>query len=183
VAKFRQITWAEFGELSVELVELIRSRGAQPDLVIGIARGGIPVAMVISDEIGAGIDYVKVKSYEGFSRRKPPRILSTLTEEIMGRRVLVVDDLVDEGATMLTVTKYLRRRKPGAMQTAVLFKKPWSSFEPDFYLETLSEWVVFPWEHGETARVVDGQNRDHRRDSGLSSANGGSRSRSRAGSI
>ena len=72
---------------------------------------------------------------------------------------MVVDDLVDEGATMQTVAKHLRSEKPRTLRTAVLFKKPWSAFEPDFFLETLEEWIVFPWERGEVGRILADQKR------------------------
>jgi hypothetical protein len=33
-----------------------------------------------------------------------------------------------------------------------MFKKPWSKTEPDYYLENVSEWIVFPFELGEVNR-------------------------------
>lgn len=162
LVNFRYISWAEYGRLSAELVQKVRPRGQRFDLIIGIARGGIPVAMVISDELGIKVDIINVKSYEGIAERGRPKIISTLTEEVRGKKVLVVDDLVDEGATMQTVLKYLAKEKPGTLKTAVLFKKPWSKFEPDFCLETLDEWVVFPWERGEVGRILEDQKRKKR---------------------
>ena len=159
MVKLRYMTWAEYGDLSAELVERVR-RKAQPfDLVIGIARGGIPLAMVLSDELGVGIDIINVKSYGGIAKREEPKIVSTVTEEVKGKSVLVVDDLVDEGATMQTVLNHFRKDGVGVLKTAVLFKKPWSKFDPDFCLETLDDWVVFPWEKGEVRRILEEQKR------------------------
>jgi hypoxanthine phosphoribosyltransferase len=155
LVKFRYISWTVYGRLAAELVEKIRSQGRNYDLVIGIARGGIPVAMVISDELGVKIDIINVKSYDGIAQRKHPKIISTLAEDVKGRRVLVVDDLVDEGDTMQTVLKHLSDKSPRVLNAAVLFRKPWSKFEPDFYIETLDEWVVFPWERGEVGRILE----------------------------
>lgn len=153
---FRYIDWTAYGDLVSDLTRMIRSGGQSFDLIIGIARGGIPVAMVIADQLGVGIDIINVKSYTGIAARKKPRIISTLTEDVKGKEVLVVDDLIDEGDTMTTVIAYLRRGKPKHLTTAVLFKKPWSRYEPDYSLEVLDEWVVFPWEHGEVARLRSG---------------------------
>ena len=154
MTKLRYVSWAEYGRLSSKLVRRVRSSANRIDLVIGISRGGIPVAMVISDELGVKIDIINVKSYKGIAERGQPRIISTLTEDVNGKRVLLVDDLVDEGATMEAVVRYLSGEKPKELKTAVLFKKPWSKFEPDFYLEVLDEWVVFPWERGEVGRIL-----------------------------
>jgi len=51
------------------------------------------------------------------------------------------------------VKKHLGEHKPRLLETAVLFKKPWSKVEPDYYLEVVTEWVVFPFELGEISRL------------------------------
>ena len=154
MVEFHYIDWTDYGKLVAELIERIRSREQIFDLIIGIARGGIPVAMVIADQLGVQIDFINVKSYTGVATRGKPRIISTLTEDVKGKRVLVVDDLIDEGDTMSTVLAYLKPRKPKSLSTAVLFKKPWSKHEPDYFLEVLDKWVVFPWEHAEVKRLA-----------------------------
>ncbi len=70
-----------------------------------------------------------------------------------GKNVLLVDDLVDQGDTIDTVSKYLHSQGPALLKTAVLFKKPWSSADPDYFLEIVDKWIVFPWEHGEVSRL------------------------------
>jgi hypoxanthine phosphoribosyltransferase len=149
---FRYISWSEYGNLAEALAEKVRAKGRHYDLVVGIARGGIPVAMVVSDHLNVKIDFVNVKSYNDIGKRAPPRILSTLTEAIEGKDVLLVDDLVDQGDTLALMKKFLGDQKPRTLETAVMFRKPWSRTEPDYYLENVSEWVVFPFELGEAGR-------------------------------
>ncbi|MDG6983247.1 MAG: phosphoribosyltransferase [Nitrososphaerota archaeon] len=149
---FRYISWSEYGNLAEALAEKIRAKGDRYDLVVGIARGGIPVAMVVSDHLDVKIDFVNVKSYNDIGKRTPPRILSTLVEGVEGKRVLLVDDLVDQGDTMMFMKKFLSDQKPKSLDTAVMFRKPWSKVEPEYYLETVSEWIVFPFELGEVGR-------------------------------
>ena len=57
-------------------------------------------------------------------------------------KILVVDDLVDSGQTMSVVTKLFANK----VKTAVLFRKPTTKFEPDFFVAEVGEWVVFPYE-------------------------------------
>lgn len=149
---FRYISWSEYGNLAEALAEKVRANSRHYDLVVGIARGGIPVAMVVSDHLNVKIDFVNVKSYNDIGKRTAPRILSTLVEGVEGKDVLLVDDLVDQGDTMVFLRKYLNDQKPKSLETAVMFKKPWSRVEPDYYLETVSEWIVFPFELGEVGR-------------------------------
>jgi len=153
LTEFRYVSWPEYGNLAAALAEKVRSRGERFDLVIGIARGGMPVAMVVSDHLGVRIDFINVKSYEGIAQRRTPKILSTLTEETKGKKILVVDDLVDHGDTMQMVYRYLNEQNPRLLQAAVLFKKPWSKIEPEYYLEVVDKWVVFPYELGEVSRL------------------------------
>ncbi|HUK79598.1 MAG TPA: phosphoribosyltransferase family protein [Nitrososphaerales archaeon] len=150
---FRYISWPEYGNLAEALAEKVRAKGKKYDLVVGIARGGIPVAMVVSDHLNVKVDFVNVKSYNDIGKRAPPKILSTLTETIQGKEILLVDDLVDQGDTLTLMTQYLSGQEPKTLETAVLFKKPWSKTQPDYFLEEVSEWVVFPFELGEMGRL------------------------------
>ncbi len=152
MSNFRYISWSEYGNLAEALAEKVRATGKKFDLVVGIARGGIPVAMVVSDHLDVKIDFVNVKSYSDIGKRTSPRILTTLTERVEGKSVLLVDDLVDQGDTMAFLESYLNQQNPRTLETAVLFKKPWSKTEPDYYLESVSEWIVFPFELGEVNR-------------------------------
>ncbi|MGA2664079.1 MAG: phosphoribosyltransferase family protein [Nitrososphaerales archaeon] len=150
--KLRFLSWSQYGELVTKLSDEVAASGERFDLVIGIARGGIPVAMVVSDRLGSKVDFINVKSYTDVGERVKPRILTTIIERITEKRVLLVDDLVDGGETMETVTRYLETERPLVMKTAVLFTKPWSSFVPDFSLQTVDTWIVFPYERGEVRR-------------------------------
>ena len=153
MTEFRHIAWAEYGRLAEALAGKVREGPEQFDLVVGVARGGIPVAMVVSDRLDVRIDFINVKSYTDIAKRAAPKIVSTLTEEVTGKRVLVVDDLVDQGDTLAFITDHLRSQGPKSLRTAVLFKKPWSKTEPDYYLETVDKWIVFPFEVSEVERL------------------------------
>lgn len=145
-ARRRFVSWVDFGELCERLALKIRDDAQPFDIVVGIARGGIPAAMVVADRLRTHIDFVNIKSYTGVGKRDRPQILSTLVENVHGKNVLIVDDLVDEGDTMETVVGYVGKHVPAVIRTGVLFTKPWSRFKPDYSLEVVDEWIVFPWE-------------------------------------
>lgn len=146
------MSWSQYGELVTKLAENVAASGEHFDLVIGIARGGMPVAMVVADKLGIKVDFLNVKSYTDVGERVRPQILSTITEKIADKRILVVDDLVDGGETMESITEYLSNQNPSSMKTAVLFTKPWSTFVPDYSLKVVDNWIVFPYERGEVRR-------------------------------
>jgi len=156
---FRYIGWEEYGGLAEALANKVLSSAKPFDLVVGISRGGIPVAMVVSDRLGVKFDTVTVKSYSGIAERGSVRIFPTLTEAIKGKRVLLVDDLVDQGDTMSSVKRFLDEMGAKEVETAVLIKKPWSETHPDYFLQTAEDWIVFPFELNEvnTLRKARGE--------------------------
>ena len=153
MARLRYLGWPEYGRLLERLADAVASGGSRFDLVIGIARGGLPVAMVVSDRLGTKVDFINVKSYDGIGTRTKPKILTTISEEIRGTRVLIVDDIVDHGDTMETVKAYVEAKGPKVTKTAALFTKPWSSENPDYSLGVVDSWIVFPYERGEVKRL------------------------------
>ncbi len=71
------------------------------------------------------VDFMTVASY-GAGRRPSGRVrlLRDLSVGIRGRRVLLVDDIVDTGRTLQRVQAVLRRRQPAVLKTCVLLDKP-----------------------------------------------------------
>ena len=146
---FRYIGWAEYGKLTEALASKVGSSGRRFDLVVGISRGGIPVAMVVADRLGYKLDTVTVRSYSGIAQRGSVRILSALTEPVKGKSVLAVDDLVDQGDTMARVRAFLKEKGAKRVEAAVIFKKPWSKDQPEYFIEATEDWIVFPFELNE----------------------------------
>ncbi|MDE1822707.1 MAG: phosphoribosyltransferase domain-containing protein [Candidatus Micrarchaeota archaeon] len=151
-----RLSWQIFGakanELAKEVERELGGRG-RPDLIVGIARGGVPVAQVIADRLEIKMDIIRVKSYTGINERGEPAILSGLVDSVGDKRVLVVDDLVDEGHTLAAVVRHIKGEGASDVKTAVLFKKPWTTFEPDFVMAETNRWIVFPWDKGEYKRL------------------------------
>jgi hypothetical protein len=63
---------------------------------------------------------------------------------------LLVDDLVDSGATLVEVIPHLRANRPDVeeIRSAVLWRKGASVAEPDYYIEHLpsNPWIHQPFE-------------------------------------
>jgi uncharacterized protein len=153
---FMHVSWQSYGKSSALLAKRIMSSGRKYDLVIGIARGGIAISLAVADILGVRMDIINIKSYNGMGRgrRTKPRILSTIIGGIRGKRILLIDDLIEEGHTMHMLVNYIKKRGASRIDTAVLYIKPWSKFKPDFYVKKVDKWVVFPWEVGEMRRLT-----------------------------
>jgi hypothetical protein len=71
------------------------------------------------------MDWMAVSSYgSGTKSSGVVRILKDLDNDIMGRHVLVVEDIVDSGLTLSWLVGNLRSRGPASLRVCVLLRKP-----------------------------------------------------------
>ena len=86
--------------------------------------------MVLADlmrwvELPCEIDFMEVSSYSaGTSTSGVVRILKDLRENVTGRHVLIVDDIVDSGLTLSYLRRFLLGRKPASLEMLALLSKP-----------------------------------------------------------
>lgn len=144
------ISWSQLGALILELVKKVKSSGLKVDVVVGIARGGLPISMVLADRLRVPLDFINIKSYKAPGVKEALKVYDVMFENVSGKSVLIVDDIADTGETLLFASNYLLRSK-GAKEVylACLFVKPWSKVRPNFYVTETKSWIVFPWELGE----------------------------------
>src|SRR6266699_3488305 len=83
----------------LDLAQQIRRDGYKPEVIVGVSRGGWPPARVMSDLLqNPNLANMKVEFYKDIGvRNKKPRITQPATMEVVGKRVLVVDDVSDTG--------------------------------------------------------------------------------------
>jgi hypoxanthine phosphoribosyltransferase len=74
--------------------------------------------------IDCGLSFVKVSSYEGISSTNRVKQLIGLDEDISGRTVVVIEDIVDTGVTIENIINYLLPKNPAAVKVATLLHKP-----------------------------------------------------------
>ena len=111
-----------------ELGRQITADYAQKDLImIGILKGAYVFYADLARAIGLPlkVDFLVVSSYAGKARSSGKiRVLTELTEDIAGRDVLLVEDIVDSGCTLQHLRKALGARKPKSIKVCALLSKP-----------------------------------------------------------
>jgi len=116
--------------------------------VIGIARGGLVPATIMSHMFDADLLTYNVKSYKG-KRQGEFKIIQDIDLDALpdNSKVLVIDDICDSGKTFAKV-KELIGNKFEFVRYAALFTKKSSKGVLDHYGVEVKDdnWLVFPWE-------------------------------------
>jgi len=156
MVRIREITWEEYLEDVKKLALIIKESNFKPDVIVAVARGGFVPARVISDIIGVDLILTIVaKAYKGIGRKSKVVIIQSFDcKHIIGKDVLVVDDIVDSGETMVKVLEFIYKCSPREVRSATVYHKPWSKIVPDYYIKTVKDWIVFPYEKEETIRLL-----------------------------
>jgi hypoxanthine phosphoribosyltransferase len=143
-----RMSWADLGEASRVLARAIVDDGYEPDLILGIARGGLLVAGALSYAIGVKNTFtMNVEFYTGVDERLPvPMILPPVPAlvDLHDARMLIADDVADTGQT-LALVKGFCAGQVGEVRTAVLYEKPRSIVTCDYVWRRTELWIEFPW--------------------------------------
>ena len=144
------VSWDQFHRDARALAWRLASSGPF-ELIVAITRGGLLPAAVIARELNLRvIETVCVASYHDYKNQGGLQVLKTIAAPILesdGTGVLVVDDLVDTGAT----AKVVREMLPKA-HFATLYAKPQGREMVDTFITEVSQdtWIYFPWDMGLT---------------------------------
>ena len=111
-----------------ELGRQITADYAQKDLIlVGILKGAFAFYADLARAIRLPIrvDFMVVSSYTGRAKGSGKiKVLTELTEDIAGRDVLLVEDIVDSGLTVQHLRKKLCAKKPKSIKVCALLSKP-----------------------------------------------------------
>lgn len=141
-------------KMCYELYTKIKKDDFKPDLLLGLARGGlIPLGYLAGEKMfnQRSVYSLGVQSYEGMEQQTEIKFTTPLDLKYIQqfKNILLIDDLVDTGKTIKYVKEVLRTALPEEtnIRVAVLFYKPKNSkIKPDYYVEETDSWLVFPQE-------------------------------------
>ncbi|MBE6302723.1 MAG: hypoxanthine phosphoribosyltransferase [Bacteroidales bacterium] len=75
-------------------------------------------------DIPCEVSFVRVSSYEGTTTTGKVKQLIGLNENIEGRTLVIVEDIIDSGITMREMLRMLKEKNPADVRVASLFVKP-----------------------------------------------------------
>ena len=107
--------------------DVAASEDDRPLLLVGVLKGAVMVMADLARElrIPVQMDWMAVSSYGSSTRSSGVvRILKDLDTELAGRRVLIVEDIIDSGLTLSWLVENLRSRGPASVDVCALLRKP-----------------------------------------------------------
>lgn len=112
-------------EMGRQISDDYRKTGHVP-LLVAMLKGAVPFLVKISKYIDLDIemDFMDVSSYEGTESIGDVRIMKDLDRSIKGVKILLVEDIVDTGRTLNTVTELLRNKGAEDVKIVSLLDKP-----------------------------------------------------------
>jgi uncharacterized protein len=142
------MSWDDLGLGGRELAQAVYDDGYRPDMVLGIARGGLLVAGAIGYALGVKNTFtMNVEFYTGIDERlEVPMILPPVPDlvDFGDFKVLVADDVADTGATLKLVQRFCEG-KVAEVRCAVLYEKPRSVVRCEYVWRRTDCWITFPW--------------------------------------
>ena len=121
------------------------SGNSLPPVMICVLNGGF---MFFTDLIRnmnteMQVDFIRAKSYDGRNNSGGVKITKDLEIHCKGKRVYIVDDIVDTGKTMFEVLLRVNDMRPVDVKVVTLLKRKENSPPVDhFCFEIDKEWVV-----------------------------------------
>jgi hypoxanthine phosphoribosyltransferase len=154
--EFEIPSWHQIYDLLLNLASTVRKTGFEPEIIVGVSRGGWPPARVMSDLLeNPKLANVAAEFYIGVAETNgKPIITQPVSVSVKGKKVLVVDDVADTGESLRLVRSHLEEQGATEVKTATIYYKPWSVIIPDYYEKETRSWIIFPWERKETVRKI-----------------------------
>ncbi|MET9504243.1 hypoxanthine phosphoribosyltransferase [Streptomyces sp. NPDC006622] len=112
--------------------EITRDYQGRDLVIVGVLKGAaaFTVDLARAVDLPVAMDWVAVSTYGRGSTPGTPRLLKDVGEDLAGRDVLVVEDILDTGTTLSWLMARLRERSPASVNCCVLLRKPHALTEP-----------------------------------------------------
>jgi xanthine phosphoribosyltransferase len=141
--KKRYYPYSEFVD---DLKELAKKIDFDFDAIVAIARGGMTIAHMLGEYFDTReVFTINSIGYEDTKKLDKVKIFN-IPELKNCRKILIADDIIDSGKTIVEVIKKIKKKYPNMqIKVASLFYKKEAKYKPDFFVKFADCWIDFFW--------------------------------------
>ncbi|WP_081748806.1 phosphoribosyltransferase [Nocardiopsis sp. CNT312] len=154
------LTWQRIGE-SVDRIAQAAGHDGTPQTLVAVLRGGAVPAVWLSHRLqvrdvrAIEVTHTADDSHHAAKTDQPVVVNPASLGDLVGRDVLIVDDVAGTGHTLAVAARLVAQAGAGRVRTAVCAVNTdnWTQAQPaetaiTYIGQTTCGWVVFPWEGG-----------------------------------
>jgi xanthine phosphoribosyltransferase len=118
-----------------------------PDVILAVARGGMTLGHFLAEALELR-DLYSINSVHYEETHKLDTInIFNVPDLSRAKRVVIVDDIIDSGETMIEIERVLKAKYPEVdFKIASVFYKEKALLRPDFAARETTEWIEFFWD-------------------------------------
>ena len=142
------VSWNDVDNMVDDLVNQMFADNWKPDYIVGITRGGLTPAIMMSHKTGIKMYTLDVRLRDGGTDSNLESNLWMAEDARLGKKILIVDDINDTGETIGWIKDDWQSDN---MKFAMLIENEASKVSSDYNCKTVNKfekdvWIVYPWE-------------------------------------
>ena len=117
----------EIDEIANNIAKEINDSGIENPLFIAVLNGSFLFAADVMRNItipNSEISFIKLASYQGTESTGKVNELIGLSQDIKGRNIIILEDIIDTGNTLLKLTEMIESKEVASVKIATLLFKP-----------------------------------------------------------
>ena len=136
----------DYKEFRDDLKSLTKKIDKEFDVILPISRGGLSMGQMLGEYYNIREVYaINTIGYNHTKKLDEVKVFNIPNLED-AKDVLIVDDIVDSGDTLIEVLKVLNTEYPNVtFYTASIFYKPTAVIEPTWWVKEAKGWIEFFW--------------------------------------
>ncbi len=135
-----------YSEFREDLKTLTQKIDQEFDAIVAVARGGLSMAQMLGEYYDIREVYaINTIGYNDTEKLDEVKVFN-IPDLSGAKKVLIVDDIVDSGDTLVEVLKVLEHQYSHTVfYSATIFYKPTASIEPTWWVKNPEGWIEFFW--------------------------------------
>jgi len=135
-----------YNEFKEDLIQLTQQIDKEFDTILPISRGGLSMGQMLGEYYNLRKVYaINTIGYEGSRKLEEVKVFN-IPDLSDSKEVLIVDDIIDSGDTLVEVLKILEKEYPAiTFYTASIFYKSTAIIKPTWWVKEPNGWIEFFW--------------------------------------